>query len=1048
MERYGGVVEKFIGDAVFGVWGVPAAHEDDAERAVRAGLELAATVAALGEEVAIPDLRIRVGITTGQVAVTLGAVGEGMVAGDAVNTAARVQSVAAPGQVWVDDTTRSLTTAAIAHQSVGTYELKGKAVPVELFHAVRTVAGVGGDQRVDGPEAAFVGRDRELRVVKELFHQTFDDRRARVVLVAGEPGAGSSRLAWEFEKYVDAIATHSTWWLRGRCLSYGQASGGRVLAELVRSHLRVTEGDSDADIAVALDRRLEQHFAEPADREDVRPTLLSLLGLSDARLEPTDLFVGLRRLLEAMTTDGSSVTLTVDDLQWADDAFLDFVEHLLEAGRAPILVLGLTRPELVEQRPTLAAGRRATTVFLDRLSDEALGELLDSLVARLTPALRAELVARAAGIPLYAVETVRVLVDRGAIALHDGGYVLADPAADLEALGPPTSLTALLAARLDALPNPERRLVQDASVLGIAFSRAGLGALAPDDVDIDAGLEALRRKEIFSLDLDPRSPERGSFRFVQTLLRSVAYDTIGRRDKRDRHLAAAAHLAAEHDVLPAVRAQHLLDARAALPEADDVVELVLSAASLLEQAAEDAWQVGAGNDAIAHRLAVLALPLDDRAVVRNAVELARLHTTVQPAETAAVEAELRRAHQTAADVGDRPAALLLLATVADIVTRRDVTEAQRLDEQIFAEAVARSDAAEALARACSDLAYVSQFSDEAGKQRAFDGVMAATLVVEEWGGDRDFDVMLGAVSTALMASGRVRFADVVTSARAARYDRTDPRSVSALANLAAGRVNDLPLEAMRAGLEAMERARALGMPNYEFLTRAPLLFAAHAVGEWDLAAATVADAAETEVREDLPWQAFLAAASGMLAWGRRDRSLLLPLPEGPVDELSSGDVGRHRAVALALDGDLDAAAAALDALTAFAAGVAVDDLHPAAALACDLRLAVGDRAGLDTLSAMLLAIPPGRRLRLTGALVPRVEGHRVGDPALLLRSIAGYEEAGAAYWAAHVRVELAVMLAARGEDPEPVATAALPLLTAISAVGDLAALASIRPTGS
>ncbi|MGH3743920.1 MAG: adenylate/guanylate cyclase domain-containing protein, partial [Mycobacteriales bacterium] len=280
IERYGGTVEKFIGDAVFSVWGVPAAHEDDAERAVRAGLELTAIAEELGDELGVGGLQMRVGVTTGQVAVTLGAVGEGMVAGDAVNTAARVQAVALPGQVWVDDTTRSLSVAAIAYVPVGSFDLKGKTVPVDLFHATRTVAAVGGEQRVDGLEAEFVGRERELRLVKELFHQTFDDGRARIVLVAGEPGAGTSRLSWEFEKYTSAITSHQTWWLRGRCLSYGQAAGGRVLAELVRSHLRVTEGDADADVESALDRRLEEHFPDAADRDELRPKLASLLGLS------------------------------------------------------------------------------------------------------------------------------------------------------------------------------------------------------------------------------------------------------------------------------------------------------------------------------------------------------------------------------------------------------------------------------------------------------------------------------------------------------------------------------------------------------------------------------------------------------------------------------------------------------------------------------------------------------------------------------------------------------------------------------------------------
>src|SRR5947208_92945 len=369
IERYGGTVEKFIGDAVFAVWGVPTAREDDAERAVRAGLDLISTVALLGEEVLADGLQMRVGITTGQVAVTLGAVGEGMVAGDAVNTASRVQSVANPGEVWVDDPTRALTSAGLAYEPAGTHELKGKALPLELFRAVRTTAAVGGEQRVDGLEAPFVARDRELRIVKELFHGTAEERRARLVLVLGEPGIGKSRLAWEFEKYVDAITSHTSHWLRGRCLSYGQGVAGRVVAEMVRSLLRVTDLDDETTVRAALAERLERHVEDPAYRELLRPRLESLLGLAEGAFDQADMFATWRGFLEALTSDGSLVTFVVEDLQWADDGFLEFIDYLLEAAQAPIMVLALARPEVTARRAGIGAGRRATTVFLEPLSD-------------------------------------------------------------------------------------------------------------------------------------------------------------------------------------------------------------------------------------------------------------------------------------------------------------------------------------------------------------------------------------------------------------------------------------------------------------------------------------------------------------------------------------------------------------------------------------------------------------------------------------------------------------------------------------------------------
>src|SRR3954449_13016316 len=605
IERYGGTVEKFIGDAVFAVWGVPTAREDDAERAVRAGLDLISTVALLGEEVIADGLQMRVGITTGQVAVTLGAVGEGMVAGDAVNTASRVQSVANPGEVWVDDPTRALTSAGLAYEPAGTHELKGKALPLELFRAIRTTAAVGGEQRVDGLEAPFVGRDRELRLVKELFPATAEEKRARFVLVAGEPGIGKSRLAWEFEKYVDAITSHVSHWLRGRCLSYGQGIGGRVVAEMVRSLLRVTDNDDEDTVRTALGERLERHVADAAEREVLRPRLESLLGLSDKAYEQADMFACWRGFLENLTHDGSLVTFIVEDVQWADDAFLDFLDHLLETAQAPIFVLALARPEVTARRAGIGAGRRATTIYLEPLPDTAMRQLLEGLVGNLPESLRNELVRRADGIPLYAVETVRSLIDRDVVVPAGGRYVVdldAAGALDLAELAPPASLHALLAARLDALNPDERRVVQDGSVLGFTFTRAGLEALTTTTGDLDDVLESLRRKEILNVDNDPRSPERGQFRFVQALLRGVAYDTLSRRDRKARHIAVAEHLASYPDIdaISGVIAAHYLDGAAAVPEDDDVVELKARAATLLERAAAHATDVGAPIDALAH----------------------------------------------------------------------------------------------------------------------------------------------------------------------------------------------------------------------------------------------------------------------------------------------------------------------------------------------------------------------------------------------------------------------------------------------------------------
>ena len=317
--RYGGVVEKFIGDAVMAVWGVPVAHEDDAERAVRAGLELAAATAAMGAEVGAPGLAMRVGIVTGEVAVTLGATAEGMVAGDAVNTAARVQSTAEPGRVWVDEATRSLASAAITFSDTGEHPLKGKAEPMRLWAADVVVAEVGGGQRVDGLEAPFTGRTADLRLVKDLFHGTEESRRPKLVLLDGEAGIGKSRLAWEFEKYIDGLAA-GVLWHRGRCLSYGDGVAFWALAEAMRARFGLVEADTGDTVTERLDAGLIEFVPEQSDRDWLRPRLAVLLGAGGgSSFARPELFAAWTAFLEHLAADGEMVVLVVDDAQHADD---------------------------------------------------------------------------------------------------------------------------------------------------------------------------------------------------------------------------------------------------------------------------------------------------------------------------------------------------------------------------------------------------------------------------------------------------------------------------------------------------------------------------------------------------------------------------------------------------------------------------------------------------------------------------------------------------------------------------------------------------------
>ncbi|MEP7159396.1 MAG: adenylate/guanylate cyclase domain-containing protein, partial [Chloroflexota bacterium] len=273
VERHGGVIEKFIGDAVMAVWGTPTAHEDDAERAVRAALELLDAAQGLGD-----GIEARAGIMTGEAAVTLGAEGQGMVAGDMVNTASRLQSVAPQGAVLVSETTMNASKAAIAFESVGAQELKGKTAPVTAYRALRVIANRGGQHRSEALEAPFSGRDEELRLLKELLHATTRDQRARLATISGPAGIGKSRLTWEFEKYVDGVV-ETIYWHRGRSPAYGEGVTFWALGEMIRRRAELAESDDEATSRARIAATVAQYVTDPEERGWVEPALLTLLGL-------------------------------------------------------------------------------------------------------------------------------------------------------------------------------------------------------------------------------------------------------------------------------------------------------------------------------------------------------------------------------------------------------------------------------------------------------------------------------------------------------------------------------------------------------------------------------------------------------------------------------------------------------------------------------------------------------------------------------------------------------------------------------------------------
>jgi class 3 adenylate cyclase/tetratricopeptide (TPR) repeat protein len=598
IARYGGTVEKFIGDAVMAVWGTPVAREDDAERSVRAALDLVDAVSALGQEVQAPDLRARAGVLTGEAAVTIGAEGQGMVAGDLVNTASRIQAAAPPGAVFVGDVTRRASEAAVAYADAGEHELKGKAEPMHLWHATRVVAGVGGAMRSSGLEAPFVGRDREIRLVKEVFHSSSEKRKAHLVSVIGVAGIGKTRLSIEFEKYTDGLA-QDVWWHRGRCLAYGEGVAYWALAEMVRMRAGIAESEDLDSSLRKLRESIASFLVDEEERRWVEPRLAHLLGLEERSVsDQSDLFSAWRLFFERMA-EQDPVAMVFEDLQWADSALLDFIEYLLEWSKdLPLFILTLARPELGDRRPTWGASRRNfTSLYMEPLSPDAMDALIRGLVPGLPDELRTRILDRAEGVPLYAVETVRMLLDRGLIEKLGSEYRLTGEVEDLEV---PETLHALIAARLDGLTAEERWVLQDAAVMGKTFSKAGLAAVT-NASDLDVLLASLVRKEVLQVQADPRSPERGQYGFLQDLVKRVASETLSKKERKARHLAVARYLendsGYEDEEIVEVVAAHYLQAYEAAPDAEDAAAIKEKAREKLVRAGEHAASLAAHEQA-------------------------------------------------------------------------------------------------------------------------------------------------------------------------------------------------------------------------------------------------------------------------------------------------------------------------------------------------------------------------------------------------------------------------------------------------------------------
>jgi class 3 adenylate cyclase/tetratricopeptide (TPR) repeat protein len=511
LERFGGTVEKFIGDAVVALFGAPVAHEDDPERAVRAALEIRDWVR---EEEA--DLQLRIAVNTGEALIALGArpeAGEGMASGDVVNTTARLQSAAPVNGVLVGETTWRATRDRIEYAEHEPVSAKGKAAPIAVWEALQATSRLGMDleQRVLTP---LVGRERELGVVFDAFDRAVGQREPQLVTVVGVPGIGKSRLVAELFQRLEE-SPELVWWRQGRALPYGSGVSFWAIGEIVKAQAGINENDTSETAGDKLRESVEQSVEEH-ERDWVRRHLETLLSLSeDGALDRQEAFAAWRRYLEGLA-EQHPLVLVFEDLHWADEGLLDFVDHLVEwATGVPLLVLASARPELLDRRPNWGGGKlNATTIALAPLDDADASRVISAVLDRtLLPAeTQAALLEQAGGNPLYAEQFARLFLERGDVAV-------------------PENVQGIIAARLDALPEAEKQLLQDAAVLGKVFWSGGVAA-------DEATLHALERKGFVRRERRSAVAGQAEFAFRHVLVREVAYGQIPRAARADKHLVS------------------------------------------------------------------------------------------------------------------------------------------------------------------------------------------------------------------------------------------------------------------------------------------------------------------------------------------------------------------------------------------------------------------------------------------------------------------------------------------------------------------------------
>jgi class 3 adenylate cyclase/tetratricopeptide (TPR) repeat protein len=619
VERFGGTVDKYIGDNVMALFGAPVAHEDDAERAVRAGLGMQQAMGEVNEQLARThgvSLALRVGVNTGEV--VAGAVGDAYtVVGDTVNVASRLEAAAQPGSVTVGERTMRASANAIAYRELAPLKLKGKGEPVPAWEAVAVATATPG-RRGGATHSPLVGRDHELGLLESLAERVARERRPHLVTIVGEAGVGKSRLLIELERHLGERGEGPVF-RTGRCPAYGSAVVYWALGEVLRDEFDIGDADSVETARSKLSEGVEARLADSAGSDAARhaATIARLLGIGSPDAAPLavdddpqrlrdSFFAAVRAVVEAIA-EAQPLVITFEDIHWADDGMLDLIEHLAQWVRAPLLLLCLTRDELLERRPGWASGsRNATSLGLEPLTAEEARELVATLLAESGADAAVSLIAkRSDGNPLFAEEMVQHLAEDG-----EQGEL-------------PDTVQGVLAARLDSLPPFERKLIQHAAVSGRTFWPGSLASLAQDEgADLAAALRSLEDKELVV-------PSRGAggiggereFAFKHVLIRDVAYGMLPKAVRARRHFEVARYVEERAgdrtDEVVALLAEHYGAAAALAAEAHldrSVRERIDGKAfELLEAAGDAAASLYSNGEAFDHYGAACALEAADAA---------------------------------------------------------------------------------------------------------------------------------------------------------------------------------------------------------------------------------------------------------------------------------------------------------------------------------------------------------------------------------------------------------------------------------------------------